>query len=321
MLRRTLLALLAAVPLALPSPAARAQAPLDGPLTLVVPFAPGGPTDVAARFLAPELSSRLGVPVVVENRSGAGGAIGMRYVQTVAPALANRTVMVSSTSTQVMVPLTDMANVGFDPVEEMQQIGLIGTYLTVIATSSVSGIASMADLRAAASRRLEYGSPGTNTEAHLFLALLARTMGATDWEHVPYRGTGPALTALMTGEIKLVLASPLTILPLVQDGRARALAVSASEPSPLFPGTPTLWQGGVDLVLTGFFGLTGPKAMETRAADAIAAALVASLSSPTLAQALDRVGLMPPASQSRASFRDFQRAEYQRFAPLVAASR
>jgi tripartite-type tricarboxylate transporter receptor subunit TctC len=321
MLRRTLLALLAAAPLALPLPAARAQAPLDGPLTLVVPFAPGGPTDVAARFLAPELSTRLGVPVVVENRSGAGGAIGMRYVQTVAPALANRTVMVSSTSTQVMVPLTDMANVGFDPVEEMQQIGLIGTYLTVIATSSGSGISSMADLRAAAGRRLEYGSPGTNTEAHLFLALLARTMGATDWEHVPYRGTGPALTALMTGEIKLVLASPLTILPLVQDGRARALAVSATEPSPLFPGTPTLQAGGVDLVLTGFFGLTGPRAMETRAADAIAAALVDSVASPPLRQQLDRVGLMPPASQSRASFRDFQRAEYQRFAPLVAASR
>ncbi|WP_431285626.1 tripartite tricarboxylate transporter substrate binding protein [Humitalea sp. 24SJ18S-53] len=316
--RKTLLAALAA---GLMAPRAEAQAParLDGPLTLLVPFAPGGPTDIAARFLAPELSSRLGVPVVVENRSGAGGAIGMRYVQTIAPGLANRMVMVSSTSTQVMVPLTDMANVGFDPVEDMQQIALIGTYFTVIATSVGSGITSMAELRAAAAQRLEFGSPGTNTEAHLFLALLARTMGARDWEHVPYRGTGPALTALMANEIKLALASPLTILPLIQDGRARALAVTAAERSPMFPDTPTLRESGVDLVLNGFFGLTGPKAMDTRIADAIASATVDALASPALRQQLDRVGLQPPASQSRESFRAFQRAEYQRFSPLVAS--
>jgi tripartite-type tricarboxylate transporter receptor subunit TctC len=318
--RKTLLAAFAAALIALATTPAQAQTPprLDGPLTLLVPFAPGGPTDIAARFLAPELSTRLGVPVVVENRSGAGGAIGMRYVQTVAPALANRVLMVSSTSTQVMVPLTNMASVGFDPVEDMQQVALIGTYFTVIATSMGSGITSMAELRAASGRRLEYGSPGTNTEAHLFLALLARSMGGSDWEHIPYRGTGPALTALMAGEIKLALASPLTILPLIQDGRARALAVTSAGRSQMFPDAPTLREGGVELVLTGFFGLTGPKTMDPAIADLLAAATMDALASPTLRQQLDRVGLEPPATQSRESFRAFQRAEYRKFAPLVA---
>ena len=313
--RRTVLGALAGLSAA----PAFAQAPFafDGPVTLLVPFAPGGPTDIAARVLAPELSARIGVPVVVENRSGAGGAIGLRYVQGAAPSLANRMILVGSTSTQVMVPLTDAANVGFDPVEDMAPIGLIGTYTTVIATGATSGIASFADLRGRARSRLEYGSPGTNTEAHLFLALVARELGATDWEHVPYRGTGPALTALITNEIRLALASPLTIQPFVQDGRARALAVTADTRSPLLPDAPTLRESGLDLTLEGFFGLLGPRAMDPRAAAALAAATTASLEAPALRTRLDGLGLVPPVAGTPDTFRAFQRAEYRKFEPLT----
>lgn len=319
--RRAALAGLALAPV-LPTarvPRAQAQgsAALEGPITMVVPFAPGGPTDVSARLVAPEISARLGVPVVIENRSGAGGAIGLRHVQNVAPALANRTILVGSTSTQTVLPLMDPQSVGFNPVEEMVPIGLLGTYYTLLAVSAASGITSVAELKARAGQRLAYGSPGVNSEGHLMHLLLTRTLGATVWEHVPYRGSAPALTALMADEIQIAFASPISAQPLLQGGRARALAVTAATRSPLFPDLPTLREQGVDLVLTGFFGLVGPRGMSPAVADALGAATNAALQQPELRQRLDQLGLQAPGPQGRAEFLEFQRAEYRRFAPFA----
>ena len=316
--RRAAMAWLAAAPALLAGRAAHAQAgAIDGPITLVVPFAAGGPTDVSARLVAPELSSRLGVPVVVENRSGAGGGIGLRYVQNVAPSLANRTILVGSTSTQTVLPLMDPQQVGFNPVEEMVPIGLLGTYYTLLATSVASGITSLADLKGRTAERLAYGSPGANSEGHLMHLLFTRALGATGWEHVPYRGSAPALTALMANEVQIAFASPISAQPLLQSGRARALAVTSGTRSPLFPDLPTLRESGVDLVLTGFFGLVGPKGMTPAVADALGAATNAVLQQAELRQKLDGLGLQAPGPQGRAEFLEFQRAEYRRFAPFA----
>lgn len=291
----------------------------DGPVTMVVPFSPAGETDVIARLVAPELSALLKVPVVVENRPGAGGTIGLRHVQNISPSEADRTLLVGSTSTQIIAPLMNPQNVGFNPIEDMVPVAMLGTYYTVLLTSTTSNVQSVDDLRRMAGQPLFYASPGANSEGHLLQVLLADALGATGWEHVAYEGAGPAMTALISSEVQLGVASPIIAQKFVQDGTLRALAVTAGERSSLFPEIPTLKEAGVDLVATGFFGLVGPKGMSDGTAEAIASAVHAVLNMPSLQQRLEGLGLQSPGPQSRSSFLEFQRAYYKRFEALAPA--
>jgi tripartite-type tricarboxylate transporter receptor subunit TctC len=260
----------------------------------------------------------LGTSVVVENRSGAGGGIGLRYVQSIQPQLANNTVLVSSTSTQSVLPLMEPAQVGFNPIEEMRPIALLGTYFLVVMVSKALGISSMEDLRRRAGERLAYGSPGTNSEGHLATVLLGRALGAKEWEHIPYRGGAPAASALMSDEVQLVLANSTTAPATAESGKALALAITADSKSSLFPDLPSVRETGTSYSHAGHFGLVGPKEMSPEAADAIAWATNTALAKPEVNQKLQGMGLLtrdPPLSPD--AFLAFQRAERERFVPLV----
>lgn len=233
--RRALLAGLSAAALARPG---LAQVFPDRPVTLVVPFAPGGSPDIASRIVAPRMSERLGQSCVVENRSGAGSTIGTRSVIQARPD--GHTGLMGSISI-MMAPLT-MDPVPFDTAASLRVATVLGVVPYVLVVRTDAPPRDIADFHAwtAANRgRLNYGSSGNGTPLHLGGALYDLMMG-TELQHIAYRGTGPAMAALLGGEVQMVFGDLPGVLPHIRSGAARALATCVPRRLPALPGVPAM---------------------------------------------------------------------------------
>lgn len=234
--RRHALALPAAIAAAAP---ARAQANWpERPVNMIVPFAPGGTPDIGARLLAPGMSEALGQPVTVENRAGAGSTIGTRAVVQARPD--GYTVLMGSISF-LTAPLT-MQPMPFDPVETLRVVSLVSTspYILVVrADSPARDIAGFHAMVREQGARLNYGSAGNGTPLHLGAELYKLMMGV-DLTHVVYRGTGPAMTALLAGEVAMVFADVPGATAHIQAGTVRPLAALVKERIAQFPEVPTM---------------------------------------------------------------------------------
>ena len=229
-----------AAPAALLAPsAAPAQANWpERPVTMVVPFAPGGTPDIGARLLAPKMSEFLGQPVTVENRAGAGSTIGTRAVVQARPD--GYTVLMGSISF-LTAPLT-IQPMPFDPVETLRAVCLVSTspYILVVrADSPARDIAGFHALAKAQGAKLNYGSAGNGTPLHLGAELYKLMMGV-DLTHVSYRGTGPAVTALLSGEVSMVFADVPGVTAHIAAGAVRPLATLVKERIAQFPDVPTM---------------------------------------------------------------------------------
>jgi len=225
------------------------------PSRIIVPFAPGGTTDIPARLIADHLARRLGKPFVVENRSGAGGAVGIRAVAQ----SADGHTLLHTTSAIAVLPALQR-DPGFDPLADLVPITMTAAspiLLMVRADSPFRDAAAYLARARAAPGQVSFSSSGIGTTVHLAGEVL-RARGAVDLLHVPYRGSAPSATALLGGEVDSAFLSPIEVLPHIRAGRLRALATCAPARSPLLPDVPALSDfvpsyGGVQL----WFGLFG----------------------------------------------------------------
>lgn len=223
------------------------------PVTLVVPFSPGGPTDLIARRLAVSLGEGLGQTVVVENRAGAGGNIGAEFVARSVP---DGHTILFGTSGPLAINRMLYPGQSYDPAKDFTPVAPLGRIPNVLAVNANVPARNVQELIALAKReRLAFGSSGNGASSHLAGALF-NAMAGTGIEHIPYRGTGPALNDLVAGHVAMVFTDVLTALPHVQGGRVRALGITTLERSAVLPDLPTIAEQGLPgYDASVFFGL------------------------------------------------------------------
>ena len=228
------------------------------PISLIVPFPPGGSTTVMARNVADKLSASLGQQIVVENRGGAGGTIGTRFVAKAVPD--GYTILLSYTATMAIAPAMNV-NAGYDPRKDFATIGMIGAAPSVLVVHPSLPVHSVAELIAyakAAPTPLQYGSPGVGTVNHLAGEYLARETGIK-LQHVPYKGNGPAMSDLLGGHILMMFVPIPVALGHIKAGTLRGLAIASAKRSSLLPELATLVESGVPGFDVGLrYGLVAP---------------------------------------------------------------
>jgi tripartite-type tricarboxylate transporter receptor subunit TctC len=257
--RRSLLLGAAALPVAGRTGVAKAQGTAwpTPTVTIVVPYPPGGSADILARALAEKLGERLGRTVLVDNRAGAGTAIGAKAVAGAKPDGA--TLLMGTVTSQAINPA--MAKVGYDPVADFTAVAPLCSIPFVLVAHPSLGVATVAELLAAAKAKpgaIAYASAGQGTSNHLAGELFAAAT-QTKFLHVPYKGSAPALNDTLAGHTPLIFDLQATALPHVQAGRLRALAVTSKARTPKLPNVPTLVEAGLaGYEVTAWFGVFAP---------------------------------------------------------------
>ncbi len=289
--RRTLIrAALAASAMLLPR-GARAAYP-ERPIRLIVPFAAGGAVDGVARVLGKALTANLGQSVVIDNRGGAGGVIGMEAVAH-APA-DGYTLLLSHSGFTAMPGL--YRELPFEPVRDFAGIVTAASGAYVLAVNSAEPFTSVSDLIAYAKAnpgRLTYGSAGTGSIIHL-AGEFFRRMAGVELVHVPYKGAAPAITDLVGGQIRMMFAPAVNALPLAASGKLRALAVTSAKRSRLAPNLPTVDESGLPgFEVTGWYGLAAPAATAAAAVMRLNAEANRALAAADTVEQLRQQGLEP----------------------------
>ncbi|MGG5812269.1 Bug family tripartite tricarboxylate transporter substrate binding protein [Falsiroseomonas sp. CW058] len=296
----------------------RAQSWPNGPIRLVVPFAPGGSTDLTARLVADGLSQRLGVSVIVENRPGAGATTGSQLVADSAPD--GQTLVMSNIASHAISPSL-YRNLRYDPVRSFTHIAMVITNPSVWVVNRDSGIANLADLvRLARARRggLDMASSGSGSSNHLLIVRFSEIAGI-DHTHVPFRGAGPAMTAVIAGQLPMMSDSLPSAAGHIRQGSVRAIAMSSERRHPAFPEVPTFREQGFDLVSTSWFALSGPAGMPRPVVERLHRETLALTSTPEARQRFAEMG-GDPAEMTPEGFTAFVASEVQRWAPVVRAS-
>jgi tripartite-type tricarboxylate transporter receptor subunit TctC len=280
------------------------------PIRLVSPFAAGGGPDVIGRLLAPRFSESLGQVVIVENRPGAGGNVGAEFVAR-APA-DGYTQLITTSSIAINVSL--YAKLAYSPTRDLAPISLIATAPLLLTTHPSVPAKSVRDLLALAKKAarggLNYASSGSGTTTHLAGVLLA-AQGGVELMHVPYKGSAPAMSAVLGGEVDFGFVGLFTAQALVKAGKLRAVALTSAQPSPAWPGVPTIGSAlpGYDMpIWYPLFTTAGtPEAVITRMHQEVMRALKA----PDLRMALERDGAEPvggtPGELAQLLARDIER--------------
>jgi tripartite-type tricarboxylate transporter receptor subunit TctC len=290
--RRTALSAIAAALTAPQAVLAQSAVPAQFPqrlMTLILPFAPGGPVDVLGRLLAQEYQARSGHVASVENRTGGAGNIGIDAVRRAAP---DGTTLLIIPAGNLTINPTLMPDITFDVERDFAPITILATAANVIVAAPKLGVKTIPELTAKAREtRLSYGTPGVGSQLHLAMELFKQKTGV-EITHVPYRGTPPALTDLLGGHIDLLVSNLPVVLPVIKDGQVVALAMTTAERSALLPDVPTLAEAGVaGIDVTSWYGLLAPRATPTPVLDAIFTLTRDILASPSVQQKLDAQGL------------------------------
>jgi tripartite-type tricarboxylate transporter receptor subunit TctC len=229
----------------------------DRPIKIVVPFAPGGGTDVVARTLAQQMARDLGASIVIENKPGAGTILGTQAVATSEPD--GYTLLMGTFANAVNPSLK--ASLPYDPHADFAPVALIARSFNIVVVNPKSPYRSIADLIAAAKaepEKLSYGTYGTGTSAHL-AGELFKNLAKVNLTTVPYKGAAPAITDLIGGQIQVMFTTVASAASLVQGGQLRALAVTSAQRSPAFPDLPTVAEAGVPgYSAESWYGLFAP---------------------------------------------------------------
>ena len=285
------LATMLAAPLAAPSVLAQPAWTPTRPLRMFVTYPPGGVTDIVGRLSADALTPELGQPVVVENRAGAGGNVGM---QAALAAPADGTTLLLGTVALFGVNPILYANSGVDGVRDFVPLGMLGEAANVLsAVPARLQVRSVAELVAEGRRRtLTYGSVGNGSSSHLSAVLMLKTLGL-EATHVPYRGSAPLVTAMLSGEVDFGFDTTATSTAHVQSGAFRALGVTTGRRSSALPDVPTMQEAGLPgYALSVWFGVFAPAATPPGPRARLAEA-VARIQTPALAERLRRAFVDP----------------------------
>ena len=286
--RRALFAapLLAALP-------ARAQTYPAKSVRWIVPYAAGGPADALVRAIAPRLSEELGVPVIVDNRGGAGGSLAMEQLIKSPPD--GGTIVLGGTGTHSLNPYIQ-ANIPYDPIKDFAPVTPIVSYVNVLVVNADVPVKSVAELVAYAKanpNKVTFASGGTGTSNHLAAELLKSVAGAP-MVHVPYRGSGPGMIDVISGHVTCMFDILVTALPQIRAGKVRALAVASAKRSPFAPDIPTMAESGVDGYAQAgnepWFGIFAPAGTPSAVVDRLNGELRKALNSPDLSQVMKAQG-------------------------------
>lgn len=289
------------------------------PVTLIVPFAAGGSTDVIARVVADAMRGPLGQSLIVDNRGGAGGSIGTAAIAKAVPD--GYTIGMGTASTLAINPAA-YKSLPYD-VDGLEPVGLIAQVPNAITVNPKLAAKSLADLVALAKAepgKLTYGSAGSGSVSHLMGEQFKLATG-TDIIHVPYRGVGPALNDTVGGQINILFDNLPTSLPLIQDGKLRALAVSSPKRLAALPDVPTFAELGLaDLDWMAFFGLIAPARTPKPVIDRLNAALGAALADPQVRDTLAKQQAQPQ-SGAPGDFAALIREQFERMKRAVSAAK
>ena len=295
---------------------AAAQTYPNRPIKLVVGFAPGGPADVMARLIGVRLTAILGQPVVIDNRAGAGGTIGARAVAESEPD--GHTLLLGNTSTLVISPLI-YKNVNYDHVKGFAPIALLGTTSNLLIVNPDLPVKSAQELIALARARpgkLNYSSAGIGTPPHLIGEMFKQRL-RLEIVHIPYKGGGPSVQAVVAGETQFSFENPASSLPLVQAGNVRALAVTSDTRTAQTPDLPTMIEAGVpDFVSVSFTAVVAPAGTPAAIVNKLNAAINESLKSPEVGPTLVKLSVDAKAI-SPEDFAAFLARERDKWATVV----
>ena len=312
--RRTVLHIFATTAAAWALPAQAAWP--DKPIKMVVTFPPGGASDIVARVMAEQLSIKLGQPVVVDNRPGAGGSVGGSLV---AQSPADGYVLMLSNSTPISIGPFALDKQPYDPVEAFTHIAYIGAAPCVVMANPASGIRNLNDLQALARKdgRLDFGSGGPASIGHIYGELMKKELGL-NMVHVPYRGGAPMTTDLISGVIPVGIDVLTAYVPYFKSGQLIPLAVTSGKRSALVPDVQSIIELGNyrKLVLDNFFGVTGPAKMPTEIVGRINAACNEVLTQTDIKKRMLDLGITISPGTS-ANFTNYVREQVEVLAPAV----
>src|SRR5262245_24994586 len=288
----------------------------DRPITLVMPYAPGGYTDITARLTAKYLEKTFGKSVVVENRPGAGGIVGTQAVASAAPD--GYTLCVCSVGAISVAPFAQ--KVGYDPVKDIAPVSIITTIVQAVIVKKSLPVNSMAELVAYAKAnpgKLNYGSSGAGGLTHYAVELFEARTG-THMVHVPFRGGAPATAALVAGEIDISFANMTDAMPQIEAGTVRGLAVTSKERSPYFPNIPSIHETVVpDFLVETWNGIIAPPKTPEPIVNKLSEALIRMADDPEVKEALRKAGGSTVKS-TPAQFRAQIDQEMAQWKPMVA---
>ncbi|WP_459616804.1 Bug family tripartite tricarboxylate transporter substrate binding protein [Bordetella sp. 2513F-2] len=327
-IRRALLggALALAAALGIAPSAALAQGYPEKPLRFIVPYPPGGPLDAMARLLAEKVRASLGQPVIVENRSGAGGNIGADLIAKAAPD--GYTLGMGAVATHAINPWL-FANLPYDPIKDFAPVTIVASVPNVLVANTDfverNGIKTLADLIAYAKKnpgKLNFGSGGNGSAGHLAGELLKARAGIVA-EHIPYQGAAPAQMALLAGQSDFMFDNLAAAAPLIKDGKVRALAVTTTERSSLLPDVPTVQQAGVaGFDLGTWFGVFTTGGVPADVVARLNQAYADAMRQPDVRQRLLTMGseAQPMTPEAFAEFVKTEKGKYQELVKLSGAS-
>ena len=284
------------------------------PIRMVVPFAPGGPVDVLARLVAPKVSEQLGQPIVIENKTGAGGNLGVREVAKAAPD--GYTVLATSSSFAVNPSLT--ADAGYDGNRDFIAVSVVASQPNVIVVNSSFPARTLNDLlQMAKTEKLAFASPSSGTTPHLTAENLFKVRAKVDITHVPFRGAGPAAAAVLTGQPPIGSMAGTAPMPHIKSGKMRALAVSSSKRVPQLPDVPTLTELGYpDMEDYTWVGVFLPAGTPNEIAQRWNQAIMKTVQIPEVRERLEGLLFEITATPLRETA-DYVRAELVKWAKVV----
>jgi tripartite-type tricarboxylate transporter receptor subunit TctC len=307
-------ALAALLTLALAMPAS-AQ---SGTIRIIFPFAPGGSGDATARILGDRLQASLGQTVLVENRTGGGGRIGVNAVKNAAP---DGTTLLFTPFAAVTIYPYSYRTLDYDPFTDLAPITQVCTYDFGIAVGADSPVKTPKDLIAwlkANPSKAQYGSPGGGSLPHYFGLLVGRAAGV-EMTHIAYKGTAPSIADVLGGQIPMVTSTTSEFVELHRAGKIRVIATSDVERMEQLRDVPTFKESGIDIVGTGWYGMFAPARTPPEIIERVNKAVVSALKLPEVRERLIGFGLTPTGT-SPAQLAAIQKADAEKWAPVVKAS-
>jgi tripartite-type tricarboxylate transporter receptor subunit TctC len=299
--------------------AASAQTYPANPIRFIVPFTPGGGNDTIARLIGAKLTAATGQQVIIDNRPGAGGAIGAEAAAK--SAADGYTIFLAGVATHGINPNL-RKKLPYDPIKDFDAVSLIASAPLLVVVHPSLPVKSVKQLIALAKKepgKINYASNGAGGSSHMAVELF-KMMTGTDMVHIPYKGLSPALTELLSGEVQVMFSSAVAMLPQVKAGKLRAIAMTGGKRSPAIPDIPTVAEAGVPGYETGsWYGIVVPAGTPKPAIDRLSREVIAIVHSPDISKRLTDEAIIPVGS-TPAEFTAHIKKELVRWAQVIKQS-